>query len=247
MLEHLSQEERNQFADIVNNLLFRKYLTEKVYSKVKDDMVFNPDYRFVEIYKDEVFEYLKYIGWQLNEDKNNGVFFISHEENSYNIRLNLFTTKIVLLLRMLFEKKQEEVSLTNTIYFSLSEVLEQGSIVGVIRNNPNKKEIEHCMILLRKYKIIDKIKGKYSEVDTVYVLYPTIIQLVSSEVVLGALNAFKDEIDAENIEDIEDDVNFENEGELSENDIFENNENAFVIDKSKYTRMTDRGAANEDN
>lgn len=197
MLEQLSTIEKKQFGDIVNKLLFKKHIIENIYDKSKGEMVANPDYRFIEIYKILIGEYLGLIDWQLNEDKNNGVFYISSETVNYNYKFNLFTSVVMLLLRLLYDKKQEEVALTSSVYFTLSELLEEGNITGNINKIPTSKSIRETMVLLRKFDVVEKVKGNYEDIDTMYVLYPSIIHIISSITASNSLREFGNQTEDE--------------------------------------------------
>lgn len=193
MLEQLSDIEKEKFIDVVNKLFFKKYIIEKIYDKKKEYIVLNPDYRFIEIHKLEFEEYLDYAGWKLNEDRNNGVFSISNTYISYNINLGRNTTIIMYILRLMYEEKQQELTLTSAIYFTLAELLEKGNILGVIADNPPKTVLVNSLRFLKKYGIIEKIKGVYGDINSLYILYPTIVHLVNSQNIVATLKTFKEE------------------------------------------------------
>lgn len=190
MLNSLTLKEREEFSEVVNKLLFKKNVLERVYDANRKELIANTDYRFVNIHKDIISEYISCIGWDLMDDRNNGVFYIENEMMNYHISLSKFTTIIILILRILYDKKQEQLSLDNFISFNLEELLGEGMILGVIETKPTKVELQKCFTVLKKFNVVGKMYGNYSDAKATFVLYPTILHIVNSQNTFKMLKEF---------------------------------------------------------
>ncbi len=121
-LDKLTEESKELFKKVIQTLLSKTYIIEKRYHKDKN-LYRDPLYSFIEEYESMVMEYLKFSGFQLKNDNSNGVYYIESEDFSNNLIFSKLTTIFLLLIRLIYDEKQESVSIGLFTTFQLSELL----------------------------------------------------------------------------------------------------------------------------
>ena len=74
-LNNMSDKDREYFGKCIQKLLSRTFVIEKLYHREKR-VVRNPIYSFIEEHESLFSEYLKFGGFELECDLNNGVYYI---------------------------------------------------------------------------------------------------------------------------------------------------------------------------
>jgi len=188
--EKLTDKDRDRFSEILNKILTTTFVLEKKYSVSDNKPIINRDFRFIEYNKELFRDFLSMMGWTLKEDRTHGLYHITSKTINNHRRLDKNTTIFLLILRILYDKKLEEISKTSDAYFRLGDVLHEGEVLGVINSIPSQRSIIDTMRLLRKYNIIEKISGNYTDPNSSYILYPTITHMINSSVIEDMVEEF---------------------------------------------------------
>lgn len=179
--ETLSDKYKEEFAHVINTLLFQNYVVERLYNPGKAKFEMSSDYRFIDYNRDLVRDYLRMMGWELVEDTMNSVYSVKNITFSNSRNLTRVETLFLLVLRLIYEEKQSKASLSRDVDVKLSEILNKFEVFKLFEKNPTDSEIKPALKLLKKYQIIEKRHGTYTDIDTIFIIYPSIVHALSGE------------------------------------------------------------------
>ena len=108
LLEGLLQRDKEEFKRICNRLLSVCFLC-------KGNAVNRTDYYFVLKYKEKFAEYLGVLGYRLDVNEEYGVIQLTNPQNYNRLNLKLFESIILLVLRILFDEKKRELSVSDEV------------------------------------------------------------------------------------------------------------------------------------
>lgn len=195
LYEDMLMRDKDRFADIINELLKVGFITERIYSRSQNKTVVNQDYRFIEVNEELFSNYLEMMNWDFIEDKIHGVFIARKQHDTGYIDFDKVTTIFVLILRILYEKKNEVASLESEVYVKLRDILYESDALGATNENPTNKSIEQALKFLRSKRVLEKIDGDYTDPDSYYLVYPSILHLVNSQTVENVLKQYQEYLD----------------------------------------------------
>ncbi len=109
----LSAGEQQQLSDTVRCLLSEGLIW-------REDEHDRPVYNFLVRRRELVAAYLSVAGWELRYDERIAVFQVIHREGAHRRRLNRDTTIWLLLLRLIYAEKREQVEVRLTRYPTIS-------------------------------------------------------------------------------------------------------------------------------
>ena len=190
--ESFSTREKEEFRDICNELFDKTFLNEEVISN-DGGFVINEKFNFVRRNFELFEEYFMLSGWIL-ERKNNETIYIRNETGSNRVILKLLTTKMLIALRVIYDKKRKTSSNSNRVQFKLNELYNKMlHDFGLIDTMPSKTDRDSSIKMIEKYNIIVKAAVAEDEMDNVYVIMPSITVAVSDERINMIYNQLKEE------------------------------------------------------
>lgn len=168
----LKEGEKNNFSRITNKMLQVNFLTR---AKVGDQN----DYRFILAYKDLFEAFFALIDFQLNIHRGDEVVYIVNEQRYNHISLRKTESLLILVLRIIFQRKQDFVTLDENVEVYLHEIHEELTRIGYLDNKRiTKSELKPALSFLRSYNIIDFIDVGLHD-DARIKIYPTIIYVTN--------------------------------------------------------------------
>ncbi len=180
----LKEGEKNNFSRIVNKLFQVNFITKK---KPGD----NNDYRFILAWK-EIFEaYFVLTDFQLNIHREDEVVYIANEQVFNHMRLRKAESIIILVLRILYQRKKDFVTLDENVEIYLHEIHTELMRVGYLDNKRiTKDRLKPALTFLRSYNIIDYIdRGLHDEARIK--IYPTILYITNLEGIKEVIQKFE--------------------------------------------------------
>ena len=164
--------EKNNFSRIVNKMLQVNYLTKR---KVGD----SNDYRFILAFQDAFKAFFALIDFSLNIHREDEVVYIVNKERYNHISLRKTESVLLLVLRVIFQRKQDVVTLDEDVEVFLYEIHDELARIGYLDNKRiTKNELKPALTFLRSYNIIDYIdKGLHD--DARIKIYPTILYITN--------------------------------------------------------------------
>ncbi len=180
----LKEGEKNNFSRIVNKLFQVNFITKKKPGE-------SNDYRFILAWK-EIFEaYFALTDFQLNIHREDEVVFIANEQLFNHMRLKKAESIIILILRILYQRKKDFITLDENVEIYLYEIHDELMRVGYLDNKRiTKDRLKPALTFLRNYNIIDYIDRGLHD-DARIKIYPTILYVTNLEGIKEVIDKFE--------------------------------------------------------
>jgi len=206
--EKLNTTDRERFTRLISLLLAKTFILRDKYSSKDMAIKINHDYRFIERHIELFQDYLRVAGWDLQKDDNYGVIALYNIYEMNRVRVSKNTTSILYVLRLIYEEEREKLSLKREIITKVSHVMETMINIGVINKKISNKDLVEAFSFLRRFNIIDKVEGDFTDPETSIIIYPSILFIVTNDKISEIYDMT---IDEDEEEDIPDDENFAEE------------------------------------
>jgi hypothetical protein len=180
----LKEGEKNNVSRIVNKLLQVNFLTKRKPGDAND-------YRFILAFK-EVFEaYFTLADFNLNIHRDDEVVYISNEQLFNHMRLRKTETIMLLVLRILFQRKKDFVTLDDDVEIFLHEIHSELTRIGYLDHKRiTKDRLKPALTFLRNYNMIDYIDRGLND-DARIKIYPTILYVTNLESIKEVVDKFE--------------------------------------------------------
>ena len=176
----LNETNKKTFSRIVNKLIKETFI-------VKEKELDKGDYLYVLENKALFISYFELSDYELVLDRFNDLCYIKTTENRNRVRLNKFTTCLVLILRQFYYIKRKEVTTDNQVIVQLEEIIEKLKTSKVFKDEKKINSYKEALPLLRNYKLIDYKASIINESLSIRIL-PS-IQVVVPQDKLEEINA----------------------------------------------------------
>src|SRR5690554_1289136 len=194
---NFKEGEKNNFSRIVNKMLQVNYLTKR---KVGD----SNDYRFILAYQEAFKAFFALLDFSLNIQREDEVIYIKNEERYNHISLRKTESVLILVLRIIFQRKQDVVTLDEDVEVFLYEIHDELSRIGYLDNKRiTKNELKPALTFLRGYNIIDYIDRGLHD-DARIKIYPTILYITNLDgikEVLDRLDSYTENLRGDSYEE----------------------------------------------
>lgn len=179
----LSNQEKEDFARVVNNLMLKSFILRENYDRHSKMMKSNRDYSFVERNIDMIREYLEFSGWTIEKDSRLGVVMINNEYKDNHIRIDFLTSIIVYGLRYAYELSKEKEEMTTEVYFTAAELLQILMEKGLIRQDkkPSAVAMASSYRFLENHNIISRVSGEFRDRGLTFYILPSILYVIDIE------------------------------------------------------------------
>ena len=179
----LSNQEKEDFARVVNNLMLKSFILRENYDRHSKMMKSNRDYSFVERNIDMIREYLEFSGWTIEKDSRLGVVMINNEYKDNHIRIDFLTSIIVYGLRYAYELSKEKEEMTTEVYFTAAELLQILMEKGLIRQDkkPSAVAMASSYRFLENHNIFSRVSGEFRDRGLTFYILPSILYVIDIE------------------------------------------------------------------
>lgn len=179
--EKLSTNEKGEFKKIVSHLLAHTYLIREEYNFDADMKVLDQDFIFAERNIEMISEYLGYAGFSVEKDTEYGVIAVSSDNPDNRVSFNKLTTLMIYTLRLIYEEEREKLTLIKEVFTSVGDLINKMITLGAILKKPSNAEMEKSLRALKKYNLIRKVDGPWSDAHTRMLILPSILFVVTNE------------------------------------------------------------------
>lgn len=177
----LSNAEKERFTKTINYLLNKSFILREIHEVHDRIGKFNPDYRFVER-NFEVFEdYLTLAGYELQKDDALGIIELSSKYEYNMLRLDKFTTLMLITLRQIYDEELEKGLAKKAVILTTTTLIVRMLENGLLTKKPTIKDCALALKSFVKYNVITKFNGDIEQTDFTFLIYPTILKVVSNE------------------------------------------------------------------
>lgn len=179
--EKLNTAEQETFKTIVQYLLAHTYLVETEYDFEEGIRKTNHSYLFAERHLSLLQEYFRFSGFSLEHDSNYGVIALHSEIEGNRVRFDPITTKIIFTLRLLYDEKRSELSLSSDVFVTVSEICEQMMTIGAIQKRIPQMVLRDSLRKISGFQVIQKQSGNWYDPNTRLLILPSILFVVTAE------------------------------------------------------------------
>ncbi len=180
--EELSSEEKEKVTHVIKTLLSQTYLLERKYDKRQKRMQVNQDFRACDGRMEFIQDYFSIADIQVKQDLSNGVIYLDGGEREIGTRLLEYTTKFILILKVIFDEQMSTASTSSFVITSRAEVQEKMAGFNLLIRQPTGNDIKSTFRLLKKYQIIEPVDNSdESNLAARFMIYPTINMILLGE------------------------------------------------------------------
>jgi len=172
--DSLSIKEKDEFKRVCNKLL-----SYCLICKQKEDT--KKDYYFAEGHKDAISEYFEPLGFELEINKSIKAAQLINKFGNNKISLKLIDSITLLILRILYQEKMQELSLSQVVIVEIEEIQSRFMALGFKDRLMDKTLLRHALRTLKKFNIIETLDRDITLSDARIIVYPTIQMIVRSE------------------------------------------------------------------
>ena len=200
--EELNDEEKNAVTKVIRTLLKQTFVLERKYDKKSGRLVYNKEFRTIDLHQEFLREYFKISGITLRENLHLGVFYIEGE-TVIGEKISRLSTIYLLILKLLYDEHMAEASSNTSVYTSLGEIHEKINDFHLMKTLPSITEMRRSIALLKRYQIIEPLDvlEELNE-ETRMMIYPCVNVVLLGDDIRRLIESFsKEEVDSEFDED----------------------------------------------
>lgn len=173
MLEGMLQRDRNEFRRVCNKLMSICFICRKNEST-------KGDYYFILRNRNTFLEYLDVLGYVLEINEEYGVIQLVNRENYNHLNLKLYDSIILLILRILYDEKKRELSLTDVV-INLGDIQEKYISLKIREKQIDKTTMNNALRLFKRFNLIEPLDKDLMQEDARIMIYDSILMAVRVE------------------------------------------------------------------
>lgn len=173
VLEKMSQKDREQFRRTCGKLLSSCFICKRNENT-------KADYYFVMRLRETFEEYLGVLGLSLEISEQYGVIQVVSREGLGHASLKLADSIILLILRILYDEKKRELSLTDVVV-NVGDIQEKYLSMKVRDKQIDKTTMNNALRTLKRYNLVNLLDRDMSQEDGRVLIYDSILMAVRVE------------------------------------------------------------------
>ena len=168
------QKDKAEFQRICNRLLSQCFLC-------KGNVSSKSDYYFVLKFKNQFKEYLEVLGCRLEINEEYGVIQLTNPQNYNRVNLKLFESIILIILRILYDEKKRELSMSNEVIVTLGDIQDKFLSLNVRDKLVDKTTMRNILSLLKRFQIIETLDKDLTSEESRVLIFDSILMAVRVE------------------------------------------------------------------
>lgn len=173
LFEGMMQREQDEFRRIMNRLMATCFILKK-----KEQT--RSDYYFILRHREVFDRYIDVLGYQLEINEEYGVIQLVNRENYNHLLLTLNESIILLILRILFDEKKRELSVTDVVV-NTGDVQEKYLSMNIREDQLGKKVLGDALRKFRRYNIVELLDRNMLQEDARIIIYDSILMAVRTD------------------------------------------------------------------
>ena len=174
LLGGMLQKERDEFTRICNRLLSTCFLCRR-------DETTKADYYFVVKYREKFAGYLSLMGFRLEINEEYGVIQLTNPMNYNRYNLRLFESILLLILRILYDEKKRELSLSEEVIINVGDIHEMFMSLKIRDKMIDKTTLRNAISTFRRFHLIEVLDRDLANEDSRILIYDSILMAVQVE------------------------------------------------------------------
>lgn len=173
------QRDKDDFTRICNRLLSQCFLCKK-------NEATRGDYYFVTKYKKEISEYMSVLGYRLEINEEYGVAQLVNMLNLNRYNMKLFESIILLILRILYDEKKRELSISDEVIINMGDIHEKFMNLKIRDKMMDKTTLRNAISTMRRFQLVEVLDRDLSNEDARLIIYDSVLMAVRVEDIRAA-------------------------------------------------------------
>jgi hypothetical protein len=170
--QKLTETEKEKFSRICNKILDKNFLIRQKESDKED-------YFFAVGHLTLFQNYFMLMDYMVTHFEADQIVALSTEANRNRTRLRRNDTIMLLVLRLLYQKKSKEATQLDQILVSVKDIQEELDRTSLFKGKIPKTELQTTMRMLKSYSLIDFQSSNLINDDTRVEIYPSLLRVVN--------------------------------------------------------------------
>lgn len=173
LFEGMLQKDKEEFRRVCNKLMSICFIC-----KQNEDT--KSDYYFILRQKSVFLRYLDVLGYTLEINEEYGVIQLVNRENYNHVHLKLYDSIILLILRILYDEKKRELSLTDVV-INIGDIQEKYLSLKIREKQIDKTTMSNALRLFRRYNLVALLDKDLTQEDSRIIILDSILMAVRVE------------------------------------------------------------------
>jgi hypothetical protein len=174
MLEGMLQRDKDDFSRICNRLLSNCFLCKR-------NETTRADYYFIVKYREKFSSYLSLLGYRLEINEEYGVVQLTNPQNYNRYNLKLFESVILLILRILYDEKKRELSVSDEVIVNVGDIHEKFMSLKIRDKMIDKTTLRNAISTFKRFQLIEMLDSDLSSEETRIIIFDSILMAVRVE------------------------------------------------------------------
>ena len=173
-LEGMLQKDKAEFTRICNRLLSSCFLCKR-------NETSKADYYFVIKYREKFSDYLSLMGYRLEVNEGYGVIQLTNPLNYNRYNLKLFESVILLILRILYDEKRRELSVSDEVIINVGDIHDKFLSLKIRDKMIDKTTLRNAISTFRRFQLIEVLDRDLANEDSRILIFDSILMAVRVE------------------------------------------------------------------
>ena len=173
LFEGMLQKDKDEFRRVCNKLMSICFIC-----KQNEDT--KSDYYFILRHKAVFLRYLDVLGYTLEINEEYGVIQLVNRENYNHVHLKLYDSIILLILRILYDEKKRELSLTDVV-INVGDIQEKYLSLKIREKQIDKTTMANAHRTFRRYNLVALLDKDLTKEEARIVIYDTVLMAIRVE------------------------------------------------------------------
>lgn len=174
LLDGMLQKDQDEFRRISNKLI-------NVCFVCKQNQATKGDYYFILKHREKFEDLLGALGYRLEINEEYGVVQLTNALNMNRQNLKLYDSIILLILRILFDEKKRELSVSDEVIINLGDIQDKFLSLKIRDKMIDKTTMGNSLRLLRRYQLIELLDSDLKSEEARVLIYNSILMAVRVE------------------------------------------------------------------
>lgn len=173
-LEGMLQRDKDEFTRICNRLLSNCFVCKR-------NETTRADYYFIQKFRKKFAQYLSVLGYRLEINEEYGVVQLTNPQNYNRYNMKLFESILLLILRILYDEKKRELSVSDEVIVNMGDVHEKFLSLKIRDKMMDKTTLRNAVSTMRRFQLVEVLDKELSNEDSRIIIYDSILMAVRVE------------------------------------------------------------------
>lgn len=173
LFEGMLQKEKDEFRRVCNKLMSTCFIC-------RQNADTKSDYYFILRQKPVFARYLDVLGYTLEINEEYGVIQLVNRENYNHLHLKLYESIILLILRILYDEKKRELSLSDVV-INIGDIQEKYLSLKIREKQIDKTTMNNALRLFKRHNLVAILDKDLLKEESRIVIYDSILMAVRVE------------------------------------------------------------------